>query len=59
MKTVGIGVDIVDNKRFKNLIKDNKFINRIFSKKEIFASKKTLNKINFFFKEICSKRIFC
>jgi phosphopantetheine--protein transferase-like protein len=48
MKTVGIGVDIIDNKRFKKLIKDKRFINRIFSKKEIFASKKKLNKINFF-----------
>ena len=48
MKTVGIGVDIIDNKRFKKLIKDKKFINRIFSKKEISASKKKLNKINFF-----------
>lgn len=58
MKTVGIGVDIVDNKRFKNLIKDNKFINRIFSKKEIFASKKTLNKINFFSKRFAAKESF-
>ena len=55
MKTVGIGVDIIDNKRFKNLIKDKKFINRIFSKKEIFASKKTLNKINFFSKRFAAK----
>ena len=58
MKTVGIGVDIVDNKRFKNLIKDNKFINRIFSKKEIFDSKKTLNKINFFSKRFAAKESF-
>jgi holo-[acyl-carrier protein] synthase len=58
MKTVGIGVDIVDNKRFKNLIKDNKFINRIFSKKEIFASKKTLNKISFFSKRFAAKESF-
>jgi holo-[acyl-carrier protein] synthase len=58
MKTVGIGVDIVDNKRFKNLIKDKKFINRIFSKKEIFASKKTLNKINFFSKRFAAKESF-
>ena len=58
MKTVGIGVDIVDNKRFKNLIKDNKFINRIFSKKEIFYSKKTLNKINFFSKRFAAKESF-
>ncbi|MDA8547877.1 holo-ACP synthase [Candidatus Pelagibacter bacterium] len=58
MKIVGIGVDIVDNKRFKNLIKDNKFINRIFSKKEIFDSKKTLNKINFFSKRFAAKESF-
>lgn len=58
MKTVGIGVDIVDNKRFKNLIKDHKFINRIFSKKEIFDSKKTLNKINFFSKRFAAKESF-
>ena len=58
MKTVGIGVDIVDNKRFKNFIKDKKFINRIFSKKEIFASKKTLNKINFFSKRFAAKESF-
>ena len=58
MKTVGIGVDIVDNKRFKNLIKDNKFINRIFSKKEISASKKKLNKINFFSNRFAAKESF-
>ena len=40
MKTVGIGVDIIDNKRFKKLIKDNKFINRIFSKKKFLLQKK-------------------
>ena len=58
MKTVGIGVDIVDNKRFKNHIKDNKFINRIFSKKEISASKKKLNKINFFSNRFAAKESF-
>ena len=58
MKTVGIGVDIVDNKRFKDLIKDNRFINRIFSKKEISASKKKLNKINFFSNRFAAKESF-
>ena len=58
MKTVGIGVDIVDNKRFKNLIKDNRFINRIYSKKEISASKKKLNKINFFSNRFAAKESF-
>jgi holo-[acyl-carrier protein] synthase len=58
MKTVGIGVDIIDNKRFKKLIKDKKFINRIFSKKEISASKKKLNKINFFSNRFVAKESF-
>jgi holo-[acyl-carrier protein] synthase len=58
MKTVGIGVDIVDNKRFKKLIKDKKFINRIFSKKEISASKKKLNKIIFFSNRFAAKESF-
>ncbi|MDC0460652.1 holo-ACP synthase [Candidatus Pelagibacter sp.] len=58
MKTVGIGVDIIDNKRFKKLVKDKKFINRIFSKKEISASKKKLNKINFFSKRFAAKESF-
>ena len=58
MKTVGIGVDIVNNKRFKKLIKDKKFINRIFSKKEISASKKKLNKINFFSNRFAAKESF-
>lgn len=58
MKTVGMGVDIIDNKRFKKLIKDKKFINRIFSKKEISASKKKLNKINFFSNRFAAKESF-
>jgi len=58
MKTVGIGVDIIDNKRFKKLIKDKKFINRIFSKKEISASKKKLDKINFFSNRFAAKESF-
>ena len=58
MKTVGIGVDIIDNKRFKKLIKDKKFINRIFSKKEISASKKKLNKMNFFSNRFAAKESF-
>ena len=58
MKTVGIGVDIIDNKRFKKLIKYKKFINRIFSKKEISASKKKLNKINFFSNRFAAKESF-
>jgi holo-[acyl-carrier protein] synthase len=58
MKTVGIGVDIIHNKRFKKLIKDKKFINRIFSKKEISDSKKKMNKINFFSNRFAAKESF-
>ena len=58
MKTVGIGVDIVNNKRFTNLVKDKKFINRTFSKKEILNSKKISNKINFYSKRFAAKESF-
>ena len=34
MKIFGIGVDIVENNRFKKLIKKKKFINRICSLKK-------------------------
>ena len=40
MKIIGIGVDIVDNKRIKKSINNKLFISRIFSKKEIIQSKK-------------------
>ena len=58
MKTIGIGVDIVDNNRIKTLIKNKKFINRLFSKKEIVISKKYLNKTNFFSKRFAAKESF-
>ena len=58
MKTIGIGVDIVDNNRIKSLIKNKKFVSRIFSKKEITISKKYLNKTNFFSKRFAAKESF-
>ena len=58
MKTVGIGVDIIDNSRIKSLLKNKNFINRMFSKKEIFFSKKISNKINFFSKRFAAKEAF-
>ena len=58
MKTIGIGVDIVDNNRIKSLIKNKKFVNRLFSKKEITISKKYLNKTNFFSKRFAAKESF-
>ena len=35
MEIFGIGVDIVDNIRFKKLVNKKRFINRIFSAKEL------------------------
>ncbi len=40
MKTLGIGVDIIDNSRINHLLRNKNFINRTFSKKEIFFQKK-------------------
>ena len=55
MKIIGIGVDIVDNRRIKKSIKNSQFISRIFSKKEINHSKKMNNKVNFFSKRFAAK----
>ncbi len=55
MKIVGIGVDIIQNKRIKKSIKNNNFINRVFSKKEILISKNVSNKSNFFAKRFAAK----
>ncbi len=38
MKIIGNGVDIVENKRIKKSIQNNKFLERIFTKKEINKS---------------------
>ena len=58
MKILGIGVDIIQNKRIKTAIKNDFFIKRTFSKKEINYSKKKLNKTNFFAKRFAAKEAF-
>ena len=55
MKTIGIGVDIVHNKRINKLIKNKNFINRTFAKSEIINSEKTFNKVNYFAKRFAAK----
>ena len=55
MKINGIGVDIVDNNRIKKLIKNKKFLSRIFSQKEINQSKTIKDKVNFFSKRFAAK----
>jgi len=58
MKTIGIGVDIINNSRIKSLLKKENFIIRTFSKNEIFTSKKISNKTNFFSKRFAAKEAF-
>ena len=55
MKVLGIGVDIVENKRIHSLIKNDKFIKRVFSKNEIISSKKIIKKVSFFAKRFAAK----
>ena len=58
MKVLGIGVDIIDNKRIKESIKSHKFKNRIYSSKELQLSEKTKNKVSFFSKRFAAKEAF-
>ena len=46
----GVGTDIVKNSRIKKLIKNKKFIDRIFTSNEIKDSKKINHKVLFFSK---------
>ena len=55
MKIIGIGVDIVDNKRIEKSIKNKRFLSRIFSKKEITLSKKINDKTSYFSKRFAAK----
>ena len=55
MRTIGIGVDIVDNQRIKSSIKKKNFMKRIFGKNEILSLKKITNKVNFLSKRFAAK----
>ena len=58
MKILGIGVDIVENKRVKNSIKNFKFKKRIFSIKELKQSSLLKNKSSYFSKRFAAKEAF-
>ena len=58
MKILGIGVDIIENKRIKNSIKNIKFRNRVYSVDELRQSKLSKNKINYFSKRFAAKEAF-
>ena len=48
MKIIGIGVDIVHNKRISNLLKKKTFVNRTYSINEIKNSIKLSDKTNYY-----------
>ena len=58
MKILGVGVDIIENRRIKNSIKSKSFITRTFGAREIKFSKRILNKSNFFSKRFAAKEAF-
>ena len=58
MKILGIGIDIIQNNRIKNSIKNHKFRDRIYSSKELKLSTSSNNKISYFSKRFAAKEAF-
>lgn len=58
MSIIGVGVDIVNNNRFKKLVKKKIFLQRIFTLNEQKSSIKIKNKINFYSKRYAAKEAF-
>ena len=58
MKILGIGVDIIQNKRIKDSIKNHKFKDRIYSTNELKLSSYSKNKIGYFSKRFAAKEAF-
>jgi len=58
LNIIGVGTDIVKNNRIKKLIKNQKFINRVFTTSEIKVSKKIKQKVLFFSKRFAAKEAF-
>ena len=58
MKILGIGVDVIQNKRIKNLINNKKFIKRTFGNNEVKFSKKIVDKTNYYAKRFAAKEAF-
>ena len=58
MKILGIGVDIVENKRIQKSIKNPLFKKRIYSFKELKQSNAANNKVAFFRRDLLQKKHF-
>ena len=58
MKILGIGVDIINNKRIQSIIRNKRFIHKTFGKNEVRFSKKIKRKTNYFAKRFAAKEAF-
>ena len=58
MKILGIGVDIIENKRIKNSLKNSKFKKKIYSDNELKQSSLSKNKVSYFSKRFAAKEAF-
>ena len=58
MKILGIGVDIIENNRIKNSLKNTKFKKRIYTDKELKQYVLSKNKNNYFSKRFAAKEAF-
>ena len=58
MKILGIGVDIVENRRIQKSIKNPLFTKRIYTPKELKQSKVVHNKVGYFSKRFAAKEAF-
>ena len=58
MKILGIGIDIIENKRIEKSIKSSIFKKKIYSSKELRQSKVIKNKVAYFSKRFAAKEAF-
>ena len=58
MEILGLGIDLIQNSRIKKLINNKKFLERIYSPREILISMKFKDKINFYAKRFAAKEAF-
>ena len=58
MKILGIGVDIVENRRIQKSIKNPLFKKRIYTSKELKQSYTANNKVGYFSKRFAAKEAF-
>ena len=58
MKILGVGVDIIENSRIAKSLKNNPFIERIFSESEILTAKRIIDKKSYYSKRFAAKEAF-